>query len=52
MMIPNLIGVVALSPMVFKITRNYATRKIKGCNVKPMYSYDPEIQAAFEKSAK
>ena len=51
MMIPNLIGVVALSPLVFKITRNYTNRKIKGSAEKPMYSYDPDIQAATEKAA-
>ena len=50
MMIPNLIAVVCLSPLVFKITRNYIDRKIKGKDVKPMYSFDPEIQAAAEAS--
>ena len=50
MMIPNLIAVVLLSPLVFKITRNYVDRKIKGKAVKPMYSFDPEIQAAAEAS--
>ena len=51
MMLPNLIAVVALSPLVFKITRNYINRKIKGKDEKPMYSFDPEIQAAAEASA-
>ena len=51
MMIPNLIAVVLLSPLVFKITRNYVDRKIKGKDVKPMYSFDAEIQAAAEASA-
>ena len=51
MMVPNLIAVLLLSPLVFKITRNYVNRKIKGKNEKPMYSFDPEIQAAAEKSA-
>lgn len=50
MMIPNLIAVVLLSPLVFKITRNYVDRKIKGKAVKPMYSFDPEIQVAAEAS--
>ena len=50
MMIPNLIAVVLLSPLVFKITRNYVDRKIKGKDVKPMFSYDVEIQAAAEAS--
>ncbi len=50
MMIPNLIAVVILSPLVFKITRNYIDRKIKGKDVKPMYSFDEQIQAEAEAS--
>ena len=50
MMIPNLIAVLLLSPLVFRITRNYVNRKIKGKDDKPMYSFDPEIQAAAEAS--
>lgn len=50
MMVPNLIAVVLLSPLVFKITHNYVNRKIKGKEEKPMYSFDPEIQAAAEAS--
>ena len=45
MMIPNLIGVVSLFPLVYKITKNYVDRKIKGKDVEPMLSYDPELQA-------
>ena len=45
MMIPNLIGVLALSPLVVKITNNYLRREKKGENIEPMYNYDPEIQA-------
>ncbi len=52
MMIPNLIGVLALSPLVIKITKNYIQRKIKGEDVAPLLSYDPEIQAAHEASLK
>lgn len=37
MMIPNLIGVIALSGLVRKITKNYLDRE-KGLNVKPMLS--------------
>ena len=48
MMIPNLIGVVALLPLVLKITANYVDRKIKGKDVAPMLSYDPELQAEAE----
>ncbi len=49
MAIPNLIGVVSLSPVVMKITANYVDRKIKGHDVKPMLSAFPEIQAEQEK---
>ena len=45
MMIPNLIGVLALSPLVVKITNNYLRRTKKGENIDPMYNFDPEIQA-------
>jgi AGCS family alanine or glycine:cation symporter len=45
MMIPNLIGVVAMSPLVMKLTKNYVQRRIKGeKNVEPLLSYDPDIQ--------
>ena len=45
MMIPNLIGVIALCPTVKKITDNYVDRKLKGKkDVKPVLSYDPGIQ--------
>jgi len=49
MMFPNLIAVVALSPLVVKIVQNYVDRKLKNKDVKPMLSYDPEIQAEMEK---
>jgi AGCS family alanine or glycine:cation symporter len=48
MMVPNLIGVVALFPLVMKITKNYIARKIKGEEVASMLSYDPEIQKEME----
>ncbi len=44
MMMPNLIGVLALSGLVMKITRNYVDRKLKGKDVKPMLSVFPEIE--------
>ena len=44
MMFPNLIGVVALFPLVMKITKNYVDRKIKGKNTEPILSYDQQIQ--------
>ena len=48
MMIPNLIGVVALFPLVVKIVRNYVNRRIKGKDEAPMLSYDPELQKEAE----
>ena len=48
MMIPNLIGVVALIPLVVKITKNYVARHIKGQQVEPMLSYDPELQKEMQ----
>lgn len=50
MAIPNLIGVICLSGLVVKITRNYSGRKITGkaAKEKPMYSYSPEIQREME----
>ena len=51
MMIPNLIGVLAMSPLVMKLTSNYVDRKIKGKkDIEPMLSYDPAIQAANAKA--
>lgn len=48
MMIPNLIGVVALFPLVMKITKNYVDRRIRGTDVSPLLSYDAEIQKQQE----
>ena len=45
MAIPNLIGVLTLSPIVMKITKNYVDRRIRGLDVEPMLSAFPEIQA-------
>ncbi len=45
MALPNLIGVLALSPLVLKITRNYVQRVIKGEKVTPMLNADPKIQS-------
>ena len=49
MMIPNLIGVVVLSPLVVKITKNYVDRKLKGKDVKPILSFDAQTQVEMEK---
>ena len=48
MMIPNLIGVVVLCPLVVKITKSYVDRRIKKKDIKPILSYDPDIQAEAE----
>ena len=45
MMIPNLIGVLVLSPLVVKITANYLRRVKKGEDIEPLYNVDPKIQA-------
>ena len=50
MAIPNLIGVIALSPVVMKITKNYVARIIKKEDVKHMLSVFPEIQEEQEKA--
>ncbi len=48
MMIPNLIGVLALFPLVLKVTKNYVDRKIRKLDVAPLLSYDPALQAEAE----
>ncbi len=50
MMMPNLIGVLALSGLVMKITKNYVDRKLKGKDVEPMLSVFPEVQEAHAKN--
>ncbi len=50
MMVPNLIGVVVLSPLVVKITSNYTRRAFKNSDETPMYSAFPDIQAAQEEA--
>ncbi len=49
MMIPNLIGVLVLSPQVMRCTQNYIDRKFRHKNVRPMLSMFPDIQAEQEK---
>ena len=46
MMIPNLIGVLALSPIVVKITANYLKRVKGGEDIAPMLNFAPEIESA------
>lgn len=52
MMIPNLIGVLSLTPLVIKLTNNYVARKIKGEDIEPMLSFNPDIQAEHAKLVK
>ena len=53
MMIPNLIGVLSLSTLVMKITKNYVDRRIrKKEGIKPMLSFDNEIQLMQEAALK
>ncbi len=52
MAIPNLIGVLALSPLVAAITKNYVDRKIKGKDIEPMLSAFPDIQAEHADAVK
>ena len=49
MMIPNLIGVITLSPVVYKITKNYVDRVIKGKHVEPVLSVFKEINDEHSK---
>lgn len=49
MMIPNLIGVLVLSPEVYKITRNYIARHIHGKEEKPILSSFEDVQKDMEK---
>ena len=50
MMIPNLIGVLVLSPLVMKCTKNYVDRKLHGKKIRPMLSMFPDIQQMQEEA--
>ncbi|MGM9973688.1 MAG: alanine/glycine:cation symporter family protein, partial [Clostridiaceae bacterium] len=52
MAIPNLIGVIALSGVVVKITKNYVDRILKGKKIKPVLSAYESIQEEQEKAIK
>ncbi len=52
MMIPNLIGILAQTPLIIRLTRNYVDRKIKGKDIEPILSYNPDIQAEAAKAVK
>ncbi|MCR5178069.1 MAG: sodium:alanine symporter family protein [Lachnospiraceae bacterium] len=44
MMIPNLIGLIVHIPLIIKLTRNYTDRRIRGKDIAPILSFDPDIQ--------
>ena len=52
MMIPNLIGVVALMPLVRKITKNYMERRMEKKDIAAILSFDPKTQAEAEARVK
>ncbi len=52
MMIPNLIGVISLSPVIIKITRNYVDRKIRKKDLEPVLSAVPEIQREYAEAVR
>ena len=52
MMLPNLVGVLVLSPMVAKCTKNYVDRILHHKEVKPMLSAFDDIQAVEEEEMK
>ena len=49
MMIPNLIGVLVLCPIVYKITNNYIERKIKNKDVEPVLSVFEDLNTESSK---
>ena len=52
MMIPNLIGVLVLSPIVFKCTKNYVDRHFRHKEIEPMLSMYPDIQKEHAEAVK
>ena len=50
MMIPNLMGIIVLAPLIIKLTKNYVDRRIKGKEIAPLLSYDPDIQKEAAKA--
>ena len=48
MMIPNLIGVLALSPTVYRIVKNYVDRHMRNKDIEPMLSAFPDVQKEQE----
>lgn len=52
MMLPNLIGVLVLSPLVFKCTKNYIDRHMRHKDIEPMLSMDEDIQREHAEEVK
>ncbi|MDO5310750.1 MAG: alanine/glycine:cation symporter family protein [Clostridia bacterium] len=52
MMIPNLIGVLVLSPIVFKCTKNYVDRHLRHKDIEPMLSMYTDIQKEHAEAVK
>ena len=52
MMIPNLIGVLVLSPLVYKCTKNYCDRHLYHKDIEPMLSVYPDIQSQHAEEVK
>jgi len=52
MMVPNLIGVVVLSPKVVKITQSYVARRIRGKDEEPVLSFFEDIQKEHAEAVK
>ena len=50
MMMPNIIGVIVLLPIIIKLTRNYVDRRIRGKDIRPMLSFDTNIQKEAERA--
>lgn len=50
MALPNLVGVLLLSPLVFRITKNYVRRVFKGEQISPLLSYTQIPEPAVRKS--
>ncbi len=52
MMLPNLIGVLVLSPLVYKCTKNYVDRHMRHLDVEPMLSMYEDIQKEQKEAIK
>ena len=48
MMVPNLIGVLVLSPQVMRATKNYVDRRLHGKDIKPILSHWEDIEVEQE----